>query len=86
MPPPTEGRRCGRRWAQPLLAFAKRQLGLQPLREVPLPHRYQRPGVHDSDRRRDFFRLVFRGLVAKDMIHGLFNQLPGGVFYRAFCW
>jgi|TARA_R110000796_G_scaffold4300_2_gene16648 tripartite ATP-independent transporter DctM subunit len=76
---PTEAAAVGAVGAT-LLAIAKRQLTFSRLREVTTATTDISAMVFMILIGASIFSLVFRGFGGEDMIHGLFNQLPGGVF------
>ena len=76
---PTEAAAVGALGAT-LLALAKRQLGLGKLREVAQATTEISAMVFMILLGASIFSLVFRGYGGDDLIHHLFDQLPGGVF------
>ncbi|MEH6565921.1 MAG: TRAP transporter large permease subunit [Halopseudomonas sp.] len=76
---PTEAAAVGALGAT-LLALAKRQLGLGKLREVAQATTEISAMVFMILLGASIFSLVFRGYGGDDLIHHLFEQLPGGVF------
>lgn len=76
---PTEAAAVGALGAT-LLALAKRQLGIGKLREVAQATTEISAMVFMILLGASIFSLVFRGYGGDDLIHHLFDQLPGGVF------
>ena len=76
---PTEAAAVGAVGAT-LLAIAKQQLTLKRLREVTTATTDISAMVFMILIGASIFSLVFRGFGGEDMIHGLFKQLPGGLF------
>ncbi|SDS69513.1 TRAP transporter, DctM subunit [Halopseudomonas sabulinigri] len=76
---PTEAAAVGALGAA-LLALAKRQLGFGKLREVAQATTEISAMVFMILLGASIFSLVFRGYGGDDLIHHLFEQLPGGVF------
>ena len=76
---PTEAAAVGALGAS-LLALSKRQLGIGKLREVAQATTEISAMVFMILLGASIFSLVFRGYGGDDLIHHLFEQLPGGVF------
>jgi len=79
MATPTEAAAVGALGAS-LLALSKRQLGIGKLREVAQATTEISAMVFMILLGASIFSLVFRGYGGDDLIHHLFEQLPGGVF------
>lgn len=63
-----------------LLALGKKQLGFARLREVARSTTQISAMIFMILIGASLFSLVFRGFGGEEMVHGFFNQLPGGVF------
>lgn len=67
-----------------LLALGKKQLGFARLREVARSTTQISAMIFMILIGASLFSLVFRGFGGEEMVHGFFNQLPGGVFSAVF--